>query len=198
MTLNRKSQGQGHRERLQLRRSHQGLFSCKVWSLNWSMWPRTNINAEVNQMLTDWQTDGRTDGHHQSISRNCFAIRPKTATKIWLQNGTKNNNTSSYMLLDHCYAFGIHTHTHTQKRGKTYAYTFLAWIPPLTPKILQWFLKRPPKWYHFSKRHLIVMGSKMVKVKPTERFCRENTCKMKALFVTVKVKFLDRRKGWSL
>ena len=27
---------------------------------------------------TDGQTDGRTDGHHQSISRNCFAIRPKT------------------------------------------------------------------------------------------------------------------------
>ena len=26
---------------------------------------------------TDRQTDGRTDGHHQSISRNCFAIRPK-------------------------------------------------------------------------------------------------------------------------
>ena len=22
-------------------------------------------------------TDGRTDGHHQSISRNCFAIQPK-------------------------------------------------------------------------------------------------------------------------
>ena len=26
---------------------------------------------------TDRQTDGQTDGHHQSISRNCFAIRPK-------------------------------------------------------------------------------------------------------------------------
>ena len=88
MTLNRKSQGQGHRERSQLRRSHQGLFPCKVSSLYWLMWPRTNLNAEVNQMLTDGrtdrrtdrQTDGRTDGHHQSISRNCFAIRPIIGT----------------------------------------------------------------------------------------------------------------------
>ena len=43
------------------------------------MWPRTNLNAENNQTgkRTDTQTDGRTDWHHQSISRNCFAIRPK-------------------------------------------------------------------------------------------------------------------------
>ena len=27
------------------------------------------------------------------------------ASKIWLRNGTKNNNTSSYMFQDHCYAF---------------------------------------------------------------------------------------------
>ena len=31
----------------------------------------------------------------------------KNASKIWLQNGTKNNNTSSHMLLDQCYAFGL-------------------------------------------------------------------------------------------
>ena len=80
MTLNEKSKGQGHRERSQLRRYHQCLFPCKVLSLYWIMWQRTNLNAEVNQMLTDGRTDGRTDGHHQSISRNCFAIRPKT---IW-------------------------------------------------------------------------------------------------------------------
>ena len=61
MTLNRKSQGQGHSERSQLRRSHQGLFPCKVSSLYWLMWPRTNLNAEVNQKLTDRQTDGQTD-----------------------------------------------------------------------------------------------------------------------------------------
>ena len=33
VTLNRKSQGQGHRERSQFGRSHQGLFPCKVSSL---------------------------------------------------------------------------------------------------------------------------------------------------------------------
>ena len=76
VTLNRKSQGQGHRERLQLRRFHQGLFPCEVSSLYWLMWPRTNLNAEVNQNV-----DGQTDRHHQSISRNCFAIRPKTLEK---------------------------------------------------------------------------------------------------------------------
>ena len=31
----------------------------------------------------------------------------KNASKIWLRNGTKNNNTSSHMFLDHCYAFGL-------------------------------------------------------------------------------------------
>ena len=28
-------------------------------------------------------------------------------SKIWLRNGTKNNNTSSCMLLDHCYALSM-------------------------------------------------------------------------------------------
>ena len=28
-------------------------------------------------------------------------------SNIWLPNGTKNNNTSTHMLLDHCYAFGL-------------------------------------------------------------------------------------------
>ena len=36
------------------------------------------LNGKVNQMLTDGRTDRRTDGHHQSISRTCFAIRPKS------------------------------------------------------------------------------------------------------------------------
>ena len=31
----------------------------------------------------------------------------KNASKIWLRNGTKYNNTSSHMLLDHCYVFGL-------------------------------------------------------------------------------------------
>ena len=33
-------------------------------------------------------------------------LSQKRRQKIWLWNGTKNNNTSSHMLLDHCYAFG--------------------------------------------------------------------------------------------
>ena len=31
----------------------------------------------------------------------------QNASEIWLQNETKNNNTSSQMLQDHCYAFGL-------------------------------------------------------------------------------------------
>ena len=31
----------------------------------------------------------------------------KNASKIWLPNETKNNNTSYHMFLDHCYAFGL-------------------------------------------------------------------------------------------
>ena len=46
------------------------------------MRPRTNLNAKVNQnylvTLNGRTVDRQTDGHHQSISRNCFAIRPKT------------------------------------------------------------------------------------------------------------------------
>ena len=49
MTLNRNRQGQGHRERSQLRRSHQGLIPCQVSSLYSLMWLRTNLNAKVNQ-----------------------------------------------------------------------------------------------------------------------------------------------------
>ena len=60
MTLNRKSEGHGHRERLQLRRSHQGLFPCKVSSLYWLMWPRTNLNTKVNQNV-----DRRTSSIHK-------------------------------------------------------------------------------------------------------------------------------------
>ena len=49
------------------------------------------------------------------IYRNCLKIRKndqvqknvKNASKIWLRNGTKNNNTCSHMLLDHCYAFSL-------------------------------------------------------------------------------------------
>ena len=32
---------------------------------------------------------------------------PKNGSKILLPNETKNNNTSSQMLVDNCYAFGL-------------------------------------------------------------------------------------------
>ena len=68
VTLNRKSKGQGHRERLETGRSYQGLFPCKVSSLYWLMWPTTNLNTEVNQNVdrqTDWRTDRRTSSIHK-------------------------------------------------------------------------------------------------------------------------------------
>ena len=48
------------------------------------------------------------------IYRNCIKIRQndqvqkdaKNSSKIWLWNTTKHNNTSAYMLIDHCYALG--------------------------------------------------------------------------------------------
>ena len=76
MTLHRKNQGQGHRERSQLRRSHQGLFPCKASSRYWWIWPRTNLNTEVNQMLTDGQTDGRTDRRTSSIHKPELLCNP--------------------------------------------------------------------------------------------------------------------------
>ena len=76
VTLNRKSQGQGHRERSQFRRSHQGIFPCKVSSLYWLMWSRTNLNAEVNQMLTDRRTDRQTDRRTSSIHKPELLCNP--------------------------------------------------------------------------------------------------------------------------
>ena len=87
VTLNRKSHGQGHRERSQLKRSHQGLFPCKVSSLYWLMWPRVNFNAEVNQMLMDGRTDGwtdrQTDGWTSSIHKPELLCNP--AKKVFFQ-----------------------------------------------------------------------------------------------------------------
>ena len=71
---------------------------------------------------TDGQTDRRTDDRQSDPYVSlCFAgdtnKRPMWATvahlstmnasKIWHQNGTKNNKASSHMLQDHCYAFGL-------------------------------------------------------------------------------------------
>ena len=38
----------------------------------------------------------------------CYKLEFKIQeSKIWLRNGTKNNNTSCHTLLDHCYEFGL-------------------------------------------------------------------------------------------
>ena len=41
------------------------------------------------------------------IALKCVQKDVKNASKMWFRNGTNNNNTSSHMLLDHCYAFGL-------------------------------------------------------------------------------------------
>ena len=91
MTLNRKSEGQGHRERSQFRRSHQGLFPCKVSSLYWLMQPRTNLNTEVNQNV-DRQTDGRTEG--QTDRRTSSIHKPE------LLCNPANKNTCGTLAID--------------------------------------------------------------------------------------------------
>ena len=75
MTLNRKSEGHGHRDRSQFRKSHQGLFPCKVSSLYWLMWPRRNLNTKVNQNV-DRRTDGRTDRPTSSIYKPELLCNP--------------------------------------------------------------------------------------------------------------------------
>ena len=68
------------------------------------------------------------------IHRNCIKIRQndevkkdvKYASKIWLRNGTKNNKTSSHMLQDHCYPFGLSLWPSSLKKK------FLEEGPPVT------------------------------------------------------------------
>ena len=138
MTLYRKSQDQGHRERSQFRRSHQGLFPFKVSSLYWLMRPRTNLNTEVNQV--NQNVDRQTDGH-QSISRNCSAILPTTkskkTSKLWLWNGTKNINTASQMLLDNCYAFSLLLYSSSLKK-KFFEEGVPHWLIMALPWIRPW------------------------------------------------------------
>ena len=50
ITFNRKSQGQSHRERLQIWISHPSLYPCRYRICYSLMWPRTNLNTEVNQI----------------------------------------------------------------------------------------------------------------------------------------------------
>ena len=48
-----------------------------------------------------WRKDVQADWRRSF----CTYGRAKNGSKIWLRNGTKYNNTSFHMLLDHCYAF---------------------------------------------------------------------------------------------
>ena len=55
---------------------------------------------------------------------------------LWLPNETKNNNTSSHMFLDHCYAFGLLLYFRSEeevcwRRGPPVTYIGPALDPPL-------------------------------------------------------------------
>ena len=54
------------------------------------------------------KTPASTKQSKQEVQRATVAhLSAINASKIWLRNGTKNNNTSSYMFQDHCYAFSL-------------------------------------------------------------------------------------------
>ena len=96
VTLNRKSEGQGHRERSQFRRSHQGLFPCKVSSLYWLMRPRTNLNAEVNQnysVTLNRKSEGQGHGERSKFRRSQQGIFPwKISSLYWFMRPGTNLN----------------------------------------------------------------------------------------------------------
>ena len=58
--VNKKSQGQGHRERSKIRRSHYGLHPCMASSLYWFMWLRINFQAEVNPNILCHLEEGKS------------------------------------------------------------------------------------------------------------------------------------------
>ena len=96
VTLNRKSEGQGHRERSQFRRSHQGLFPCKVSSLYWLMWPRTNLNAKVNQnyqVTLNRKSEGQGHRERSQFRRSHQSLFPcKVSSLYWLMWPRTNLN----------------------------------------------------------------------------------------------------------
>ena len=96
VTLNRKSQGQGNRERSQFRRSHQGLFPCKVSSLYWLMWPRTNLNAKVNQnynVTLNRKSEGQGNRERSQFRRSHKGLFPcKVSSLYWLMWPRMNLN----------------------------------------------------------------------------------------------------------
>ena len=69
-----------------------------------------NINMDITQnkcrlntiLHKNLQKLHQNKGKWLSVQKNV-----ENASKIWLWNGTKSNNTTSHMLLDHYYAFGL-------------------------------------------------------------------------------------------
>ena len=93
MTLNRKIEGQGHREWLQFRRSHQGVFPWKISSLYWLIRPRTNLNAKVNQnysVTLNRKSEGQGHRERSQFRRSYPMSIPMQGIKSVLINATEN------------------------------------------------------------------------------------------------------------
>ena len=68
----------------------------------------TESSKQPNQIQT--RAPKGTDRSPEYNEYFCYELDSRVkinVSKIWLRNGTKNNNTSSHMLLDHCYAFDL-------------------------------------------------------------------------------------------
>ena len=78
--------------------------------------------------------------------------RRQKRVKIWLQNGTKNNNTSSHMLLDHCYAFGLSLYIDFRSEEEVSWRTVTPWHVFATPWIRPW-VDLAEKQQHFVRDH---------------------------------------------
>ena len=75
-------------------------------------WRRSRKSEKFTDGRTDGRRtdDGRTDDGRCAMTIAHSSLRlgwAKNASKIWLRNGTKSNNTTSHMLLDHCYEFRL-------------------------------------------------------------------------------------------
>ena len=102
-------------EKHKLGRGRWDLAFCKVLRNSVQRFQRRSRKCESLRRTDDGRTDdGRTDDWRcaMTIAHSSLRLRwakkdVKNASKIWLWNGTKNNNNSSHMVLDHCYAFGL-------------------------------------------------------------------------------------------
>ena len=77
-------------------------LSCYLWK-NSCAFQRFDTQMKWAKATRGPKGHCRSPGNNESI-------------KNWLRNGTKNNNTSSHMLLDHCYTFGLLLWTSSLKR----------------------------------------------------------------------------------